>query len=399
MRLLFLNHNVRGVGTYLRAFHLARALVARGHSVTLVTTSAAARWVMRSENDGGVEVVEAPDLLTGRGRTGWDPWNVLRRALWLRMRAFDLIHAFDSRPVVIYPALFARRRTGAPLVMDWADWWGRGGWIQDRSGWLVRTLFGPFETWQEESFRVQAQGTTTISQALAERATKLGVSTQRLLWLPNGCRPDQVRPRAREAARARLRISASALLLVHLGVLTRGDLALLVEAFKQAYREQPALQLALVGRTAIAVSPTPGVILTGAVSQERLHDWLAAADACVVPCRDTIGNRGRWPSKVNDYLAAGRPVVMPRVGDVGTLIAERGAGWTTDASAPSFARGILDALGDKTGRERAAHAARQVAEQVLAWPLLAERLEQFYVRTLASGSSTDGVCVPGALAS
>ena len=108
---------------------------------------------MISEHVQGVEVVEAPDLLTGRARTGWDPWNTWRRALGLRTRSFDLVHAFDSRPVVIYPALLLQRWTGAALFMDWADWWGRGGWIHDRSGWFVRTFFGPFETWQEEAFR------------------------------------------------------------------------------------------------------------------------------------------------------------------------------------------------------------------------------------------------------
>ncbi len=73
MRLLFLNHNVRGRGTYVRAFQLGRELVRAGHEVTLVTTSERARWAVREEASDGVRVVEMPDLWWGPARTGWDP--------------------------------------------------------------------------------------------------------------------------------------------------------------------------------------------------------------------------------------------------------------------------------------------------------------------------------------
>src|SRR4030095_12941543 len=101
MRVLILNHNVRGRGGYVRGFQLGRELVRRGHSVTLVTTSASARYGFASGVTDGVEVIEAPDLLIGRGRTGWDPWNTLRRMLKLRDRSFDIVHAFDCRPAVV----------------------------------------------------------------------------------------------------------------------------------------------------------------------------------------------------------------------------------------------------------------------------------------------------------
>jgi glycosyltransferase involved in cell wall biosynthesis len=384
MRFLFLNHNVRGSGTYLRAFALARELVERGQEVTLVTTSAAARLSLQARETDGVEVVEAPDLFWGRARTGWDPWNTMRRQRALRGRSFDVIHAFDSRPAVIHPALAVQRWSGAPLFMDWADWWGRGGWINDRSGWAVRTLFGAVETWYEEHFRTSAAGTTTISAALAQRAVRLGVPQETVLCLPNGCDPVRVRPRECARARARLGITKKQSILLHVGVLTIGDYALLRTAFELVRRRAPQARLILAGRTAIVVGSGPGVTVTGAVSEAVLHDWLAAADACVVPCRDTIGNAGRWPSKVNDYLAAGRAVVMPRVGDVGALIERTGAGWATAATPESFAAGMLAAISDPAACAAAGARARAVAEQELAWSQLGERLLRFYEMPSAS---------------
>ena len=109
MRILFLNHNVaRQGGTYFRAFQAARHLAARGHAVTLLTISARQRWRFERETAAGVEILHTPDLLWGLGRTGWDPWDTTRRLGWLRGQAWDIIHAWDCRPVVILPALFAR---------------------------------------------------------------------------------------------------------------------------------------------------------------------------------------------------------------------------------------------------------------------------------------------------
>ncbi|MGQ0561396.1 MAG: glycosyltransferase, partial [Gemmatimonadota bacterium] len=120
MRVLFLNHNVVGSGTFLRAFHFARQLATRGHRVTLVTTSRNARLTARTYERDGVEMIEAPDLLSGRARTGWDPYNTWVRRTLVRRTRFDLVHAFDSRPAVVYPALAADATSNALFIMDWA---------------------------------------------------------------------------------------------------------------------------------------------------------------------------------------------------------------------------------------------------------------------------------------
>jgi len=105
MNILFLNHNVaRRGGTFYRAYHFARHLVRRGHSVTLLTISPHRRWGFDLEECAGVKIVHIPDLLWGVGRSGWDPWDVVNRIGYLRGQAWDIIHAWDCRPVVILPA-------------------------------------------------------------------------------------------------------------------------------------------------------------------------------------------------------------------------------------------------------------------------------------------------------
>jgi glycosyltransferase involved in cell wall biosynthesis len=382
LRLLYLNHNPAGVGTWQRASHFGRAMAARGHQVILVTTHPRLRLGDEVLTEGRYTEIRTPDLFSGPARTGWDPSNALRRVLRLRTARVDLVHAFDSRPVVIAPAFEVVRRTGATLFMDWADWWGRGGRIRERSGWWVRTLFGPVETWFEERFRTRAHGTTTTSGALAARAAGLGVAADRIWTLPNGCDAGALVPGDRDEARRALGIPPGDPLVLHVGVLTPGDMAQLSRAVLLARAQLPDLRLVLVGNHTAPIPPevlrSGSVQATGFVPRETLLRWLAAADVCVIPLTDTPNNRGRWPGRLNDYLAAGRPVVMPRVGDAAELIAAHSAGWTCGPEPGSLARFMLRALRDPDARAVAGERARALAAGPLAWPVLAERLEAAY---------------------
>jgi glycosyltransferase involved in cell wall biosynthesis len=377
MRLLYLNHNPAFRGTFFRAHQLARELAARGHEVTLVTTSPRARLRARWREIDGVRVLEAPDLLFGPARTGWDPWNVLRRVAALRADAYDVIHGFDCRPVVIGPALALRRRTGARLVLDWADWWGRGGQIQERSNGAVRALFGPVETWFEESFRLRADASTVISRALEGRLRKLGVAADRILCVPNGSDTRRIRPMVRADARAALGVPTDTPVVVHVGVLTRGDADLLLAAFARAVRRVPAARLVLVNPR-VATNGGPGVVRTGFVDFDTLKRWLGAADLGVVALRDTLGNRGRWPGRLNDYLAAGRPALMTRVGDAPGYLEAAAAGWAVAPEPDVLGEAMAAQLEDRDGLEEAGRNARRLAETELGWARIADAVEQHY---------------------
>ena len=378
MRLLFLNHNVRGRGTYVRAFHLGRELVQHGHEVVLITTSERARLRVREEETAGVRVIEMPDLWWGPARTGWDPYNTLRRISRLRASAFDMVHAFDSRPAVVLPALRVAAQSGAPLVMDWADWWGRGGRIQERSGWLVRTFFGPVETWFEESFRGRAAGATVICSALGERLRGMDYPAERILPLPNGCAPHEDAP-SRAAARASLGIAGRTPLLVHVGRIMRPDLAMLKDALAHALQWIPSLRIVFVGATGLPAGETsnPAMNTTGFVSERVLREWLAAADAGVLPMLDTIGHRGRWPGKLSDYMSAGVPAIVTDVGDVGRLVEQHRIGWVARPDAASLGNAFVEAVEALDLHERGA-AGRALANGELSWRSVAGRLDSFY---------------------
>ena len=392
LRIAMLVFNVAGKGTYWRALGLGQALVARGHSVTLLAISPAARRGFHVRAEKGVTVVETPDLLPGSLRSGWDLWDVVNRITWLRSRTFDLVHAFEGRPVALFPALYMQKARGLPLVMDWCDWFGRGGSVEERPNPIVRTALRPIETFFEESFRKMADGSTVINTVLRQKATELGVQPSRILLLPNGANVTEIDPGDRIDARRRLGLPLDAPLIAYTGAIFERDALLMAKAFDQIHGKRPDSRLLLVGYCNVAmeglVRAPEAVIRTGPVSYQGLVDNLVAADLGWLPLRNSGANRGRSPLKLSDFMAAGRPIVATDVGDLGALLRREPIGRLAPDEPGALAEAVLSLLADEQERDQLGRNARQVAENKLAWSLMAERLEQFYLQIVGLRSAS-----------
>jgi glycosyltransferase involved in cell wall biosynthesis len=386
LSILMIVFNQEGKGTYWRAFHWARMLVRRGHEVTLLATSLRSKFFFSEKQQDGVRVVETPDLFSGSLRSGWDPWNTLKRIFWLKGRAFDIVHAFEARPVVIYPALQARKR-GARLIIDWCDWFGRGGSVEERSNSLMRTLLRPVETHYEEAFRMGADGQTIINTFLRTKAINLGESPDKILLIRNGSDP-QINPRPKMELRQALGLPGDIYLIGFVGGTYLQDARFMAEAFNEILPRLENIQLVLVGYfnrdIEKMVSRASAIIRTGSLPYALLFDYLAACDICWLPLCDTGANRGRWPLKFNDYLTVGRPVMATDVGDLREVIRENQVGLTSENNPFDFAQKSLDLMLNVPLRETMGRQARQAAETVFSWEKMTLDLESFYFEILSS---------------
>jgi len=385
-----LNHNVawRG-GTFYRAYHVGRYLVWRGHSVTLLTISTDKRWGFEREVSEGVEIIHTPDLLWGLGRTGWDIWDTLWRVGYLFNKSFDIIHAFDSRPAVILPALICRKINGGKLVLDWADWWGRGGTQAERKGRLTH-LVDPIETFFEEAFRTQADGTTTISEALYERALALGVRPESARILKQGCDLESVPVSDRGEARRRLALSEDQSIAICVGALMPADAALFFYSLRILFQKNSTCHVFMIGKHGVQI---PGDLKqsgqfteTGFVPEATLQDYVSACEVVIIPMADTLASRTRWPSRANPVLTAGRAIVISRVGDLPHLLEQEGAAVVVGHDPLEVSNGCLRLFQDASLRMQIENSARRVASEVLAWPIIVGGLESFYFQ-VAGGQS------------
>lgn len=390
MRILYLTHNVtwKGGGAFFRAFHQARYLVRRGHQVTVLSIAPQSRTQFHQFEAEGVRIVETPDLLRGSARTGWDPWDTLRRIAYLKGEDYDLVHGLESRPAVALPALWLKRRTGLPVILDWADWYGRGGTATERSRW-IRTFMHPVETFCEERFHPLADGVVAMGEPLLERAAALGVPRARMINLLHGCDPEGLTPFGIEEARSRLaRVPDDAYVLGYVGVM-RSTTAELLFASLPIIKQLAGRPVKVVCagnhklkdfRSYVPAGCMDDVIETGWVDYEELNLYLSSSDVMVLPFQRMIATDSIWPSKLNDYLAVGRPTVATNMRILQPIYQRYDIGVLAEDNPQAFAEAVVGLLHDPSRRAGMMIAARALAEGDLSWERLVDRLEEFYIK-------------------
>lgn len=380
MRILLLNADLRGIASFWRCWHLARELVRLGHEVCLITVSRNRRVTPHVELNGRLKLIESPNLLNivygigpGYGILGL-PYRMIRVA---RDR-FDIVHAFEHKPNVLLPAMLSRTLNGCPLASDWADWWGYtgdGSGNQEKRLWPVPQI----ETVMEEFIHRKADWVTTISSGLRDRALSLGIPAERVRLIPSGAPIDTIDLLNRASCRRELGISPSTYLIGYVGSYA-SDVDLLAPALQAIRQAHPRVKLGIIGpKPPVLLAPgfKDAVIPFGPVPFQRLPVYLGACDAFVLPLRDTVFNRTRWPNKFGDYLAAGRPILCSNVGDVAPIVEAEGCGlvWT-DLS--DLVQGIESLMENQPSAHAMGTAGRRLAEGRLSWRSLASEFLDVY---------------------
>jgi glycosyltransferase involved in cell wall biosynthesis len=382
MKILHIVYNRTGQGSYWRAYHFGRELAKRGHQVTLVCTSASRRFGIQVKELDGMTHAEMPDLFRGALRSGWDPWNTLNRIWWLRKRSFDLVYAIETRPTQIYPVLYLHRIRKIPLVLGWSDWFGRGGSVEQRPNPLIRFLLRNVETYFEEHFRGEPEATTAICSTLYNRALELGVPAGSLRLIPDGSDADLLTTLTVAEARSQLGLPQAGLYLGYVGSIFKDDAILMAQAFDQVIERHPQARLLVIGYCPLDIgqfSKHPQAILqTGRISQSDLVTYLAANDIFWLPLRNSNANRGRWPHKLNDYMAIGRPTVATAVGDVIPLLESEPIGLLSPDQPGPFAEQTIKLIADPQLRARMGSHARTIATTRFSWERLADEMEALY---------------------
>ena len=388
LRIAFVGFFHPDFGTYGRSSKLARALVERGHHVTLFCASPEKRWRPKQYVRYGIEHVECPAMLGYWPvlQSGNSPLDIAWRIYFLCTRDYDVVQGFEHFGNVSLPIWVARRRRRFLYVSDWCDWVSEGLKFT-RSGKLpfarqvVSTL--------EDRARSFADGVTVISQCLYEHVLSLGFDAERVLLLPNGSPVDWLHPLPKAEARRRLGLPEGMRCLGIVGTLNVLALRQFAEPIADLCQAMPDLRILLVGRYGQSryapVLEAHGLgehlIVPGWVAEEDLPWYMAACDVFLNPLTPDRYDVARGPEKTGAYLAAGRPVVISDVGDDAHLIRDQQVGLVVDNTREDI-RGKIRLL--LTATELASEMgakARQVAEQH-AWRYRAAKLEAFYLRLL-----------------
>jgi glycosyltransferase involved in cell wall biosynthesis len=404
LKVLFLIPDTKGSAVYIRAFNLAKQLALRGHGVTLMAVSADTVFSVHTYCENGIRVIETPNFLHNifghyTRRLFLEPGtgilDILARIREIRSGQYDIIQLFDHSLNVAVPFYLLRRRLKSRFISDWCDIYHYAGGLRYLYGFRLDSLYEklgfPFKKYSrfvEFDLRKSVDGVTAISQNLRDFAVQHGVARERVSVVEGGADVDNVNPLSKAEARKKLGLPVDGRIVGFMGTFQR-DLDIVIKSFSLLKKEVPDAYLLVIGRPfpwARQVARDQGIaeryLEAGRCSDELLPYYLASTDVLALPLKNNLFNETRWPNKIGEYMACGRPVVVSNVGNIAGIVREHGTGLTAENDAVDFSCKLRTLLSDPALAEKMGKSARQLACTHYSWALLSGKLEDFYYQLL-----------------
>jgi len=232
----------------------------------------------------------------------------------------------------------------------------------------------------------RADHVVAVSAAVKERALARGVPSERVTVLPNGVDTARFHPSVNgHPVRQRYGLVGK-LVIGFVGSLKPWHgLDFLFDAFEQISAGRLDAVLLVVGegprmpdlRARVAQEKLHGrVILAGRVPHAEIPSYFAAMDVTVAPY--IVQDHFYFsPLKVVESLAAGRPVVAPRLGQLTEMVRDGVTGLLYPAGdREAFAGRVLELLNDPPRLQAMGRAARAAARADFGWEKNARRVTQ-----------------------
>lgn len=374
-----------------RSYEFSRALLRRGHRVTMVTA--------RRHNSGiGADARQDVDGINVVQLGGQEYSNRLsmRRRLQLfaqftwqasRLRASDL----PSRPDVVFatstpltigiPGALLARRLRVPFVFEVRDLWPEApiqlGVLRNPvAKWLARRL----EHW---CYR-RADHVIALSPGMERGVLEAGTPATKVSTIPNASDTDLFGPDHRDRSVLERWGIADRFVVVHGGTMGMANgLDYVVRAaavlWERGIRDvqfllpgdggtRPALE-ADVARLGL-----DNVTFAGQIPRGELGAVVSSCDVALVSFADFPILATNSPNKFFDGLAAGLPVIVNSPGWTRDIVEGDDAGAYVDVREPAeLADAVVRLQADAAARERQGRNARRLAEEVYARSLLANQ--------------------------
>ncbi|HSJ16870.1 MAG TPA: glycosyltransferase [Solirubrobacterales bacterium] len=388
MRILVVHYGTFESNSAIQTFHFANRLVDRGFEVAVCG--------------------RAPELVHGVGEPRFECLDY--RALAGRVSDYrrrggeTVIHAWTPRERVRRATVAAAERLGAAYVVHLEDNEEHlAGAVEGREFAELRSA--PIE--EQDSiagleyahpthypkFMRGAAGVTVITEELNE--FNFGRVPHHLMR--PGVDAERFGPHVEPAAeREQFGVARDEFLLVYQGAMhyanQREMFSLYLAVSLLQRRGRPVKLLRLGENWTHGVDPSfgalrdRGVIELGAVPWREVPGYLALADAFVQPGAPDEFNRYRLPSKLPEFLAMGRPVVLPRCNIGADLVDGEDALLLDRGDGVEIADRVDSLIADPDLARRLGRGAREFALHSLDWDENTDRLAAFYRRIAAHGA-------------
>lgn len=398
MRIVYLHQyfNTPGHAGGTRSYEMARRLVAAGHVVTMVTTSAglgddwapSGGWHMHNVEGIRVDVLRVPysNLMPFAERLRAFFRFALAASWHIKDINADVVFATSTPLTIILPGLAARLWHRIPLVFEVRDLWPELpiaiGALRNPLAKLAASLL-EWVAYHASAYIV------ALSPGMAAGVIRRGICASKVTVIPNSCDVDlfDVPPENGNWIRERLKLVPGQPLVVYTGTfgLING-VGYLVEVAAAMRTIAPEVGFLLVGTGAevpkvTALAERLGVLnynlwIWPPIPKAQVPDLLAAATVATsvfIPLEPMWNNSA---NKLFDALAAGKPIAINHGGWQAEILERTGAGIVLPPDDPkSAARKLAAYLHDPLTLNTAGGAALKLAHEVFNRDDMYQRLE------------------------
>jgi glycosyltransferase involved in cell wall biosynthesis len=291
----------------------------------------------------------------------------------VRVNDYDLIHAGEEAG---FFAILFKRAYGIPYAYDLDS--SIAQQLVEQKPYLK--AFSELFDWMERQAIQESLINFPVCNALAnlcrENGSRKTVTLHDISQLDN---PDEADPE-----RLRQEIDPEGPLFLYVGNLEPYQgIDLLLESFREAQLQEPALTLVIIGGSpedidhyrdkASTLGIEESTVFLGPRPFEHLGDYLAGADVLVCPRSEGINT----PMKIFPYLHSGRPVLATDLRTHNQILTHDEA-FLAPADPEGFAEGILELARDPSLRERLGQNGRTFVEENHTFEAHRERLNEAY---------------------
>jgi glycosyltransferase involved in cell wall biosynthesis len=260
----------------------------------------------------------------------------------------DVIYAFNLVTLGLATCLL-RLRFRCPVVFDIQDLWPDS--VSDSGMLDDNFLLGALNRWSRSVYR-SADRSIVLSTGMKIELVRRGVEESRVSVVYNWCNEEHMKPALRDDSLARelgIRDCFVAMFAGTMGVMQ--GLEVLLEAAALLKDTEPNIRLVFVGggiesgrlRMIASDRCLSNVIFIENQPPENMSRILALADVALVHLKDSPLLRIAIPSKIQAYMAAGKPIIAAIRGDAESVVNESGAGRVVPPEHPdSLAAAIVE---------------------------------------------------------
>jgi colanic acid biosynthesis glycosyl transferase WcaI len=361
---------------------VVEGLVERGHQVTVYTgmpNYPSGRFFPgygffypKKESYRGAEVRRVPLIPRGQGGGLRLALNYLSHALfatffaWRAAGRFDAILVYEPSPVTIgIPARFLRWLKGAPLVFWVQDLWPESlaatGAV--KSPFLLSAVDRLVKWIYRGCDRVLVQ-----SEAFRPSIEAHGVASAKIGYLPNSAE-SFYKTMERNGDDAEAREMPAGFRVLYAGNIGAAQDFPTILAAAERLKDEARIQWIVLGdgrmrewvAAEIARRGLKNVHLLGSKPPETMPRYFAHADVLLATLRREPIFAYTIPSKIQTYIACGKPVVAALDGEGGRIIREARAGWAVPSEDPEALAGAVMAASRTSAAELGAMGQRAEA--------------------------------------